>query len=167
MKGFIAVGTVVRPQGVRGELKVAPYGSLEDVRFLANIRMVYLVRGERSDAYDVVSVKFLTDAAVIGLNGISDMEAAGRMTSCEVAVAEGDYPPLPDGSYRIDELIGMTVAGSDGVVRGTVAGVLRTKAHDVLEVSTPEGTVSIPFVTAIVTVDRVQRRLTVRAEGFI
>ncbi|MEK6793281.1 MAG: ribosome maturation factor RimM [Spirochaetota bacterium] len=166
MDGFVAVGTVVRPQGVRGELKVTPYGSLDDIRFLANVRRIYLVRDERSNAYDVVSVKFLTDAAVIKVTGIDDMNAAGKLTGSTVSVGEGDFPPLPADSYHIDDLIGMTVVDEKGIVRGTVAGIIRTKAHDVLEVTGPERTVNIPFVKAIVTVDTAARRMTVRASGF-
>lgn len=157
----MGIGTVVRPHGIRGALKVMPFGTVDDIRFAADVKRLVLKNTSGERAFDLVSVRYLPNALIVELAGVADSDAAQALVGMTVSVLKEDYPPLAAGRYFVEDLIGMRVIGSNGIEYGVVDGVYQTKANDVLSVATAKGTtVHMPFVTALgVTVDAVSRTI--------
>jgi 16S rRNA processing protein RimM len=89
------------------------------------------------------------------------------MRGARVFVGRASFPtPDPDEFYWVD-LIGLDVVNREGVVLGSVVGLLDTGPHSVLRVMPPgeskeDAERLIPFVGAYVdTVSLEQRRITV------
>ena len=74
-----------------------------------------------------------TDCVVI-LEGIADRDAAEALPGVEVAVWRDGLPALAEGEFYWSDLVGLTVATTEGVDLGVVDRMMETGANDVLVV---------------------------------
>jgi 16S rRNA processing protein RimM len=126
--GFVAVGRVLAPFGLKGELKVQ---SLTDnpKRFAPRAKLwlgqqpVSVLRSRESQGYVYLTLK-----------GFPDRNGVERFHHAIVQVPESDLAPLPEGEYYRFQLVGLTVVDQSGVELGTVDEVLETGANDVYRV---------------------------------
>lgn len=117
MNDKLTVATVLKPQGILGEVKVkALTDSAEDLKAFKKV----LIGGVQ---YSVLSVRTSGDFAFLGLKGIADRNAAELLRGKDVEVERGDIPPLPEGRYYIADLIGCEVVTEKGAPLGTVTSV--------------------------------------------
>ena len=111
----LTVATVLKPQGILGEIKVkAQTDSAEDLKAFKKV----LIGGEE---YSVLSVRASGDFAFLGLKGVADRNTAELLRGMEVY--RDEIPALPEGRYYIADLIGCEVVTEKGVPLGTVTSV--------------------------------------------
>ncbi len=142
---FITIGRVLRPQGRRGELRIALETDFPE-RFQAT-RQVYLwgKQGERQ-AFNLIRAWPHQGAMVLELEGLSNISEAEAWRGAEVQVPVAERHAAPDGAYFIVELEGLDVRANGqalGKIRWveTIAG-----GTALLHVMTPAGTTRlIPF----------------------
>jgi 16S rRNA processing protein RimM len=148
------IGRIVRPHGVQGAFKVAPETD-DPERFLALDR-VFVGRDERStQSFDIVSVRIQPSrygqTVILELEGITDRTAAERMGKPRVFAAESDLPPLEEGEYFVDQLIGLEVDDGTGEIVGTVEDVLELPGQDRLLIRKTSGAEAmVPLVPDLV-----------------
>lgn len=117
MKEPLTIATVLKPQGIRGEIKVkALTDSAEDLK---SFKCVLLDGAE----YSVLSVRAQGDIAYLTLKGIADRNAAELLRGKDITVNREDAPELPEGRYYIVDLIGCRVENERGDFLGEVTGV--------------------------------------------
>ena len=117
MKEPLTIATVLKPQGIRGEIKVkALTDSAEDLKSFKRV----LLDGEE---YSVLSVRAQGDIAYLTLKGIADRNAAELLRGKDITVNREDAPELPEGRYYIVDLIGCRVENERGDFLGEVTGV--------------------------------------------
>ena len=160
MQDFLTVATVLKPQGIRGEIKVkALTDTAEDLKAFKKI----LIDGVE---YSVLSVRASGEFAYIGLKGIADRNAAELLRGKDIEVNRSDAPPLPEGRYYIVDLIGCKVFNERGDELGEITSVTPAKTDIyVLERSGKQ----ITFVAAdgvISDIDIEARKITVNAKRF-
>ena len=126
---LVAVGTLQRPFGCFGEIRVTPltrhierFARLAEVTILCAGREPYFSRVER--------VTFRRDIPYLKLAGIDSLEAARGYCGGTICVAEEERLKLPAGEYFLDDLVGMTVYTEDGKTVGVLTDVLSAPAHD-------------------------------------
>ena len=86
MTDTLTVGVVLKPQGIRGELKVKPYtDTAED---FAAFRRVFL----DGEEYKVLSVRTGGGAVFLGLRGVADRNAAELLRGKEVVIPRSEAP---------------------------------------------------------------------------
>jgi 16S rRNA processing protein RimM len=131
--GFVAVGRVLAPFGLRGELKVQ---SLTDnpARFLPGARL-----HAGPEPVTVANAREAQGLLYVTFRGVSDRTAAERFRHRILQVPESDMPALAEGEYYRFQLIGLTVVGRDGERIGTLEEVIETGANDVYRVRTADG----------------------------
>lgn len=156
-EGFVAVGRVLAPFGLNGELKVQPLTD-NPARFRAKAK---LWAGQQP-----VSVAKSRDAhgyIYLTLKGFHDRTSVEKFRHAILQVPESALPPLPAGEYYRFQLLGLTVVHRDGRVLGTLDEIIQTGANDVYRVRTPDGAdVLLPALTdVIVSVDLDARRMVV------
>lgn len=156
----VAIGEIVRPHGVRGEVRVRPLTAHPE-RFL-HLEEVYVegvprrVRAARVAAGDVI----------LALEGCHDRDAAALLRGRLLEVDAPRVHPLPEGEYYWFQLCGLRVFTTEGRRVGRVVDVEPNPAHDLLVVE-EEGArprrFLIPAVRALVAeVDLEGGRLVVR-----
>ena len=142
--GYVAIGRVGAPWGVRGAVRVLP---LTDRRAQLAAGRTVTVAGERRT---IESTRWQKGMVHLRLSGIEDREAAAELAGRLLAIPESELEPLPEGQYYRFQLIGLAVISTDGEELGGVTDVLSTGANDVYIVSGPFGEVLIPAVDDVV-----------------
>jgi 16S rRNA processing protein RimM len=156
-EGFIAVGRVLRPWGLRGDLKVEPLSDFLDERF-ATGASIWLDDRERA----VEHARSQTGSLYVKLSGIDDATAAEPFRGLLLEVPEASLPPLDEDTFYHHQLLGLRAETADGEALGEVAEVLETGGNAVLVLRGPRGELLIPFIDDVVTaVDPAAGTLTV------
>ncbi len=159
--GFVAVGRVAGPHGVKGKIKVAALSG--DPRGMLSARAVRLGRtgaGGPDEEFEVTSAQPLGGCAVFSLKGIASAEDAGTWTGAVLSVRRADLPPTGDDEYYCADLAGCEVVDPSGSRIGIVSGVTPGPAHDWLSVRRGRVESLLPFVGAfILSVDVAARRI--------
>jgi 16S rRNA processing protein RimM len=158
----VALGRVLGPWGLRGWIRIEPYGGARDSALLT-ARRWHLARPAAPAAppidrwIDVERARTHGATVVAKPAGSDDREAALALKGAQIAVPRADFPALADDAYYWIDLIGCAVRNPDGEPLGTVVSVDDHGAHAIL--ATDAG-VMIPFVDAyVLEVDPAARRI--------
>ncbi len=155
----LAIGRVVAPRGVRGELKIAiETGDPERFRRLHH---VYL--GEDLVPFKVRRGRLHRGQALLQLCGVEDRRTAEQWRDVWVYVAKEEAIPLEEDEYYDHQILGLQVVTVEGEALGHVTEVLHTGANDVYVAQGSDGEMLIPAIEdVIVRVDLDEDTLWVR-----
>ena len=142
--GYVAVGRVLAPSGVGGELKVEPLGGPPDP--LVPGRTVSLAGQPRTVQRSRRRGRFL----YLKLSGIDHRQAAEAIRGHYLQLPETELDPLAEGEYYRFQLIGLAVRSTEGEALGRIVRVLTTPSNDVFVAEGPLGEVLIPAIDDIV-----------------
>lgn len=143
MDAKLTVATVLKPQGIRGELKIkALCDSAEDLK---NLKRVFIDDAE----YGVASVRAQGEIGYISLMGVFDRNAAELLRGRNLEALRADMPPLPPDRFYIADLTGCKVLTSAGESIGEVISVTPAKT-DIFTLSTPEGELSFAAAEGVI-----------------
>ena len=114
----LVIGEVLKPQGIRGELKVKTFTDApEDVTAFGT---VYI----DNTPYKILSFRVGNDgAAYMGLRGIPDRNAAELFRGKKLEGERDDAPELEEGRYYLVDIIGLSCETETGEVLGIVKDV--------------------------------------------
>ncbi len=162
------MGRVAAPYAVQGWIKVQPFTEYLDS--LLDYDFWWLGRDDEGRGrgkaagwcqYRLLEAKVHGQTLLARLEGVDGRDAAESLKGQEVAVNRAEFPETDEDEYYWDDLIGLDVVNTEGVVLGKVEGLLETGAHDVLRV-VGERERLIPFVDAYVReVDQAGKRILV------
>jgi len=162
---FFTVGRIVKPQGIKGEVKVHPFA--EDPERFHDLSQVLLGDEEGpSDTVTVSACRVQGDSVYLRFEGIYDRNQAERLRGLYIWIERAQAVPLAEDTYYLSDLIGCAVADETGRTYGTIAEVIQTGGNDVYVVRSEEGgDILIPALKSIISlVDIEDCRVTVRAE---
>lgn len=133
MSDLITIAKIVKPQGIRGELKVTCMtDSPEDLKAFDRVYV-------GGNLYKLLKVRpGGGECAFITLSGIADRNAAELMRDKLLEVTRSDMPTLPEGKYYIVDIIGCACVSDGGEALGKVLSVTPART-DVYEVEKENG----------------------------
>lgn len=141
---LVAIGKVLKPFGVRGELKVQPFTGSVEVFELSPALVVghrlYVTRGSRIHK----------GAVLLSLEGVDTPERARELAGCLVKTEEQNLPAKEEDEYYWHELVGLTVLALDGRELGKITGLIETGANDVLEIHGEYGEILLPYTDEVI-----------------
>lgn len=137
LSGKIVIGTVARPRGISGEVKINPL--TDDPRRFLSLKNVYV----DGIARKVVKAQVTPAGVFVALEGVSDRNAAEALRGKELAV-EREKAVRPEGRQFIADLVGCEVRLDDGKNVGVLDDVLQYGAADVYVVRSGKNTVMFP-----------------------
>jgi len=152
-KSRILVGVIGKPRGNRGEVYVEPLTDFPDRRFAQAAELYFepgMPGGGEPRRVVVEQSRWIGDRLVIRLAGSDSIDGAEALRGAKLYADAADEPSLDKGSYFHRQLEGLTVVTEDGRRLGTVTGLLRTAAGDILEVSPGEGPGEDPYLVPAV-----------------
>ncbi|HLK41677.1 MAG TPA: ribosome maturation factor RimM [Polyangiaceae bacterium] len=151
---WVPLGEVMRPHGVRGELRVRPFNRDSDL--LLSLDEV-LVRFPEGDAQEVSvdAARRAGDAFLLKLHSVDDRDRAGELRKALVCARRADFPPADPGEFYACDVEGaLVVVDGDGDRRelGRVVRVRSYPTTDVLEVDAGDGgrAWEVPLVDAVI-----------------
>ena len=139
----LTVGLIVKPQGIRGELKVKPY--TDDAEVFRALKSVYIDGIE----YRVLNVRTGGGAAYLGLRGVPDRNAAELLRGKEITIPREDAPEPEEGRYYVADVLGSEIVTEEGEVLGVLSDV-RQAATDVYTLMRGEKEILFPAATGVV-----------------
>lgn len=146
MKKMLESGKIVNIHGLKGELKVAPW--CDSPYFLCDFEFLYI--GKEKKRFELESARVHKNMTLIKLKGVDSPETAADMKNMTVYIDRDDVE-LEEGSYFIQDLIGLTVKDADtGKVYGKIKDVLQTGANDVYEIKDDKKTYLVPAIEQVV-----------------
>jgi 16S rRNA processing protein RimM len=143
----VAVGRIVRPHGIRGEVVVHRFGDGPGM----------LDPGARL-GFGETGVELVVSASrphggnwIVGFDGVNDRNRAETLTGATLTVEAEALPPLPEGTYYSFQLIGLRVRTGEGTLLGTLEEILETGAQDVYVVRGEGRELLLPALREVVT----------------
>ncbi len=143
-EGYTAVGRVLRPHALKGELRVSAFSP--SALNLQRGRPVYLAGVRRI----VEQARFDRDAWILKLSGLSSRNDVEGFRSELVEAADNDVLRDDDESYFVHELVGLRVVTEEGRELGRLTEVLDTGATDVYVVGEGRNAVLLPAIAEVV-----------------
>ena len=162
---YTLIGEVLRPQGIKGEVKVRP--DTDDADRYLDLESVFAKR-EKDTGYTVMSVdsaRVQADGVYLRLNGAQDRNEAEKQRGLFLYVDREHAVQLGEDSNFICDLIGCEVYGDKGTYIGKVIDVLQPGANDVYVLSTPRGEVLVPALKKVFPVTDVENRRMIADES--
>lgn len=158
--GRLTVATVLKPQGIRGEVKVKPLtDSAEDLKAFKEIT----IGGE---SFSVLSARAAGGFAYFSLRGIADRNAAELLRGKDVQVTRAQMPAPPEGRYYIADLTGCTVVNERGDVLGEVTAVTPART-DVYTIVKGDKEINFPAADGVIAeVDVAAKKIKVNGKRF-
>ena len=142
----IKIGRIVNAVALRGEVKVYNYSGYRE-RYEELDRIIV-----DNKEYGIEKIRYQQEMVILKLEGVNDRNAAEALKTKDVFITEEDLKELPEDTFYIRDLIGMTVADAEtGETIGTMKDVLQNTAQDVYVISRKEGSdILIPAVSEFV-----------------
>jgi len=160
---LVAVGQVLRPYGLRGEVKVRPMTDRPRERF-KDLRECFLWEpdSDRREPCRIASCRFEGETVLVTVDGIASPEAARTLQGRLLAVDRAEVLPTPAGQFYPWQMEGALVLTRDGRTVGRFAGVQDGGAQELWRVSDGEREHLIPAVPEIVVeVSVAERRIVI------
>ena len=144
MKDRLIIGEVLKPQGIRGELKIKTFTDTPEL--VKEFKTVYI----DDTPYKILSFRVGVDgAAYVGLRGVPDRNAAELLRAKKIEGAREDGPPLEEGQYYIVDIIGLSCETEDGEVLGVVTDIAKLSS-DVYTIEKAGKKILFPAVKGVV-----------------
>ena len=140
MEEMLKIGVIVKPQGIKGEVKVQPL--TDDINRFKKLKKV-LIDGA---VFQVERVSVGGGTVFLALSGINDRDTAESFRGKFLSVERIDAVKLPKDNYFIVDILGCTVITDEKQEIGEVIDVM--SAHtDVFTVKCVDGRIMrFPFL---------------------
>lgn len=132
--GMAAIGLILRPHGIKGELRVRSLTDYED-RFAPGNRCLV---ASRRLPLTVEAARPFKEDLLVRFAEVEDRTAAESLSGLLLQIPDGELRPLPAGGYWLHDIIGLLAVTEDGEELGRVVDVLQSAAHDLYEVAPME-----------------------------
>lgn len=145
---YITVGKILNTQGRAGAVRVLPLTEFPE-RFKVNSRVYVTLKGARrlmTIESSVPHQKYI----IIKFKEIPDMNAAEEIKGGLLEINRADLFSLPEDTYYIFDIIGLTVNDITRGSLGKITEVLQTGANDVYVVETGARPLLIPALKQVV-----------------
>jgi len=142
------IGQVLRPHGIRGELRVRSL--TENAERYRLLQRLYLNLNGIRTCFTIERLKITPAAVLLKLEAVDTRDDAERYRDALVEIEGEAVLPLAKGRYYYFELDGLTVETDAGEVIGRVTDVIGYPAHDVYVVTSETREYLIPAIAEIV-----------------
>ena len=162
MNKLVSIGKVLNFHGIKGEVKMGFTAGNESL--IKNLKQVYIFVGDKKVAYDVQSVRFHKNFAIVKFSQINSVNEVMKIKGLLVHITDDILKAnLERDEFLISDLIGLVVFDTDGVEIGKVVDVGENRASNIIEVRKSNGIkFMVPFVKELVpVVDIVNKKVVI------
>ncbi len=157
---YLAIGEILRPQGLHGEIKIKPltdnpgrFFDVKRIRLNGEMRALHCLRVQEGYAY-------------ARLEGVYSREAAEALRGILLYVAREDAAPLSEHANYICDLVGCHALDTEGVDHGILSDVLQSGGVDIYVFQGENGELMVPALKkTILSVDVIEKQILLDAEN--
>ena len=143
MKSEFEIAKIVKPRGLKGEMKVQFYSS--DVARFSHLKEVRI----SGVTHRAVKITAEGEYGYIQLVDINTVEQAEALRGQMISALREDLPELGEDKHYIADMIGLAVyVGAECI--GKLADVLQYGSADVYVVKTADGSLSFPALKQLI-----------------
>ena len=143
---YIEIGKVVNTFGIKGELKVVSESDFVDYRYAVG-KTIYIKLRNTIKEVRVSSYRVHKGNILITIDKIYDINEVEKYIGADVLADKSDVPPLEDGEFYIDDVVGLDAYDETGEIIGKVVDVILIPANDLIEIELLNGKKElIPYV---------------------
>lgn len=152
MSKLVSIGKILNFHGIKGEVKMGFSAGKEDL--IKNLKQVFVFQDDRKQTYDIVSVRFHKNFAIVKFKQINSIDDVMMVKGLLVHVTEDSLKSnLRTDEYLISDLTGLVVYDTDGQKVGHVTNVGENGASNLIEIQKENGLkFLVPFVKDLVPV---------------
>lgn len=143
---FLAVGRVVKPHGVRGEISVEVHTDHLERFDPSNTVFV----GDGENAFTVEGYRVHKSSILLKLEGIENRSQAEKLRGKWLKIPFDEALPLNEGEYFLFQAIGLDVFTDNGENLGKIVEIIETGANNVFVVDGNHGELLIPDIDEVV-----------------
>lgn len=137
MEDLLRIGVVIKPHGIRGEVKVYP--TTDDVNRFKKTDEVILITKNENLTLHVENVKFFKNIVIVKFKEFNNINEVEGFRNCDIMVTRENALPLKEGQFYFCDVIGAKVVEENGTSVGTVTDVIETGANNVLAITMEDG----------------------------
>jgi 16S rRNA processing protein RimM len=127
------MGRVMAPFGVKGAVKIEPFG--DDRDSLCRHSAWWVGKPGNLSRIEVAECRAHDAHLVARFEGCSDRDQAGKYRGWDVALRREDLPQTAEHEFYQADLVGLEVVNAKGERLGRVTGFLPTGANEVMRVA--------------------------------
>ncbi|MBQ9735051.1 MAG: 16S rRNA processing protein RimM [Clostridia bacterium] len=159
MEQTLKIGVIVKPQGIKGEVKVQPL--TDDITRFRKLKEV-LIDGKN---YRVENAVIGGGTVFLAISGITDRNTAETFRGKFLCVTRDNAVALPKGRYFVADIIDCNVVTDTGEIVGVITDVTSART-DIFTVKCSNGRIMrFPFLNdAVISVDVINKTVTVNAK---
>ncbi|AKI97118.1 ribosome maturation factor RimM [Kosmotoga pacifica] len=131
---MVPVGRVVKPHGLRGEVKFKLTTNLNKILNVGDSVVLFEESSGKYVASKVMDFRKAGSGYILSLEGFNSIELAERVRGFHLYVSKKKLPPLKDDEYYYFQVLEAEVFSPEGEYIGKVADIIETGANDVLVV---------------------------------
>ncbi len=144
---LIPVGKIQRTHGIRGALKVHPYG---ETLFAQGAGDKLFLSPGGTVALTLSACRPQGKALVCSFEEIASIDQAQSFVGEEIFLPEDRLPPTSDGEYYHFQLIGLIAETPDGDRIGILQKIIETGSNDVYVVDREGKEILIPAIEGVI-----------------
>lgn len=143
---YVEIGKVVNTFGIKGELKIVSESDFVDYRYAVG-KTIYLKMRSVVKEVRVSSYRIHKGNILITIDNLLDINEVEKYIGAIVLADKSDVPPLEDGEFYIDDVVGLDAYDENGKKIGKVSDVIIIPYNDLLEIELLDGKKElIPYV---------------------
>ncbi|HEY6460128.1 MAG TPA: ribosome maturation factor RimM [Polyangiaceae bacterium] len=148
---WVPLAEVMRPHGVRGELRLRLFNSDSDLLLELDEVLVRFADGEEQEV-SVDGARRANDAILMKLHSVDDRDRADELRGARVCGRRADFPALEPGEFYACDVEGARVVVEGGEELGRVTELRSYPTTAVLVVPAKDGgrDWEVPLVEAVV-----------------
>ncbi len=145
LPGTLLVAKIVRPHGIRGELKIVVHSDVAD-RFAKGRELILIEPAGQPRAVRIEASRQVRGGRLLKLENCDSRDAAEGLRGASLEIERCAAPPAPKGSFYHFELVGCRCRDHVAGELGTVVDVEDNGGGLLLRVQGAGSTLMVPFV---------------------
>lgn len=147
MTEYLMIGEVLKPQGIRGEVKVKPYAANHDD--FRRWKTLYIRQGESYEPVKAKCSRVHDGFVYLTLGESASMEDAEKLRGVQLWIDRAHANPLEEDEVYISDLIGCEGVDEEGKSIGVLQDVLQHGVVDVYVFKAKGRSVMAPALKAV------------------
>lgn len=147
-QSHLLVGEIVRPQGIKGEVKLRHY--TDDPHRFEELETVLRKVGDGYTPLVIDAVRVNGDDVFLKLEGCDDRNEAEKLRGAMLYVDRANARELSEDEVFIADILGAKAEDTQGKPIGILKDVLTPGSTDVFVFDTPKGRLMVPALKTVI-----------------